>query len=802
MKKVRKKKRSALAVFFAALGTLILVGVVTFILFCVYFYNWVTTDVKSQDTLVLEDYHLNQTSIILAENKATGEWEELQRLYASEDREWVDFENIPNNLVFACVSIEDKRFFDHDGVDWFRTSHACASMFIGRSAFGGSTITQQLVKNLTGDDDVTVHRKLTEIYRSLKLEEDYEKSDILEMYFNTIYLGEGKYGVQSAARHYFGKEVSELTLAECASLIGITNNPSLYDPYVYPENNLKRERIILQQMFEQGYISERQMNDARNQEIVFTSTTKGQDSTTEYGIYSYFVDEVVREVISDLQDTYGLSYEEANHMLTSGGYQIYSTVDTEIQSALESYFSDEANLPATKSAQQLQSAMMVIDNRSGDFVGIIGGTGKKEGSLIWDRATQSTLEPGSVLKPITVYATALEKGLITPISTMDDVPSRFTDTACWPPNTDGVYRGLVDMKTAVAQSLNTISVSLVDELTARECYQFARDNLHISTFVQNRDNLTDLTSWGMGMGSLVYGCRLEEITEAYAAFANDGVYRTGRTYTKITDEDGNVVLYNEQKENRAMSSKNAYYMTEMLEETVASGTGKGAALKNMAVAGKTGTTDDDFDSWFAGYTPCYSAVCWAGYDTPESIETMDGSDHIAVTIWHDVMQTIHNGLGYEDFDKPSNLVACSFCRDSGKLCTDACHADPRGDREITAYVCLEDAPAESCDCHVMVTLCGQSGLRATSYCRQKAYYSLTQIGLLSVTRKFLKEGIIVQDEQYNFVTNQPEGYYKAASPSATRYDQDCPIHTETVKPKTLDELIEEEVEKQSEENDE
>lgn len=798
MENERKKKTFARK-FFAVLGTAVLVCAVAFALFAVYFYNWVRTDVKSQDALVLEDYDLSKTSIILAQNKKTGEWEEVQRLYASEDREWVDYSDIPNELSFACVSIEDKRFFDHEGIDWLRTTKACASMFIGKSSFGGSTITQQLVKNLTGENDVTVHRKLTEMYRALRLEEDYEKSDILEMYFNTIYLGEGKYGVQSASRHYFGKDVSELSLAECASLIGITNNPSLYDPYVFPENNRKRERIILQAMCDQGYISEEEMIAAKNQELVFTSSSEGTGSEGEYGIYSYFVDEVVREVISDLEETYNLSYQEANRMLTSGGYRIYATVDTDIQELLEQQYADESNFPATKSAQQLQSAMMVIDNESGDIVGVIGGTGKKEGSLVWNRATQSKLEPGSVLKPVTVYAAALNEGLITPISTMDDVPSRFTDTACWPPNIDGIYRGLVNMKEAVAKSLNTISVSLVDTMTARTCFEYARDNLHISTFVENRDNLTDLTSWGMGMGSLAYGCTLKELTEAYAAFANDGVYRTGRTYTKITDEDGNVLLYNEQEENRALSAKNAYYLTEMMEETVLSGTGTAAALDHMPVAGKTGTTDDDCDSWFGGYTPYYTALCWVGYDTPESIERVDGEGSIAVHIWHDIMAEVHSGLSYEDFNKPDNLVECSFCCDSGKLCTDACHADPRGDREVTAYVCLEDVPTETCDCHKMVTLCGESGLRATSYCYEKAPYSLKNLGLLSVTRKFLKEGVTVQDEEYNFVTNQPEGYYKASSPSTTRYDQDCPIHTETVKPKTLDELIEEELEKLEEE---
>lgn len=784
------KKRGILGWILLIIGTFFLVGALAFGIFCFYFYNWAKSDLTRQTYLRLEDYSLDQTSVIYYQDSETGAWKELQKLYATENRIWTDYPDIPKDLVFACVAIEDKRFFEHEGVDWLRTVKACGSMFLGKASFGGSTLTQQLVKNLTKDDEVTVRRKITEIYRALQLEVDYEKEDIMEMYLNTIYLGEGCYGVESAALMYFGKDVWDLTLAECASLIGITNNPSAYDPYIYPENNRDRQLIILDQMLDQGYISQEEHDEAVAQEMIFLRASNSAYEN-QFGYYSYFVDQVVRDVTADLMEQTGYSYDVASDMLTSGGYKIYCTVDLDVQTALESAFEDTDSLPDTESSQQLQGSMVVIDNETGDCVAMVGGTGAKTGTLTLNRATQSTLQPGSVIKPLTVFAPALETGLITPYSVMDDTPTRFVDSGdTWPLNADRLYRGLVDMRTSLGQSLNTVAVKIVGELGAKTCYEFARDHFGIETLVERRGDFTDLTTWGMGLGSLTDGVQLYAVAEAYAAIYNHGVYREARTYTKVEDNSGKVILENEQDTHQSVSETSAYYLNYMMEATVTEGTGTDAALSSMPVAGKTGTTSDDFDRWFAGYTPYYTAVTWTGYDTPESIVTTDGSGSPATALWRKVMENIHADLERQEFWKPGNIVECTFCVDSGLVATDACRADPRGDRTVTGLLALEDVPQEECTTHVMVDICGASGQVATDYCRAQAASMIQTIGMIQVDRFYPLEGIEVLDQQFNYVESVPEGYYPADSASADAINQECYLHVERVQVTTLEQMIE------------
>ena len=797
-----RKKRGVFGWILLILFTIFLIGVLAFGIFCFYFYSWAKADLTKQTYLRLEDYNLDQTSVIYYEDKESGEWKELQKLYATENRIWTDYEKIPKDLVFACIAIEDKRFFEHDGVDWLRTVKACGNMFIGRGSFGGSTLTQQLVKNLTQEDEVTVRRKITEIYRALQLEVDYEKEDIMEMYLNTIYLGEGCYGVESASLMYFGKNVWELSLAECASLIGITNNPSAYDPYIYPENNRYRQETILEQMLEQGYITQEEHDEAVDQELVFESASNSAYEN-QYGYYSYFVDQVVRDVTRDLMEQTGYSYDVASDMLTSGGYKIYCTVDLDVQTELERSFENLDNMPDTESSQQLQGSMVIIDNETGDCVGIIGGTGPKTGTLTLNRATQSTLQPGSVIKPLTVFAPALESGLITPYSVMDDTPTRFVDGgATWPLNADRIYRGLVDMRTAMGLSLNTIAVKLVGEMDAKNCYEFARDRFGITTLVEQRDDFTDLTTWGMGLGSLTDGVQLYSIAEAYAAIYNHGVYREARTYTRVENNAGEVILSNEQDTHQAVSETTAYYLNDMMQVTVTEGTGTDAALTNQIVAGKTGTTSDDFDRWFAGYTPYYTAVTWTGYDTPESIVTTDGSGSPATALWQGVMEGIHTDLAPAEFWKPGNIVECTFCCDSGHLMSEACEADPRGGRAVTGYLALEDVPKTECGTHMLIEVCGQTGQVATDFCRQQAGSEIQKIGMIHVERYFPLEGIEVLDQEFNFVGEVPAGYYPAGAASEGNGNQDCYLHVERVEVTTLEEMIEEALEEARKEREE
>lgn len=785
-----RKKRSVIGTILLVLGTLILIGVIAFSIFCVYFYQWVQTDYTQQTYLRLEDFVLDETSVIYYQDRDTGEWKELQKLYAEQNRIWTDYEKIPKKLVFACVAIEDKRFFDHEGVDWLRTAKACGMMFIGRSSFGGSTVTQQLVKNLTHESDVTVRRKLTEIYRALQLEIDYEKADIMEMYLNTIYFGRGSYGVESAALKYFGKDVWDLTLAECASLIGITNNPSKYDPYAFPEQNRKRQLTVLDQMLRQGYISQEEHDEAVAQEMVFQSAATGVYQN-ENGYYSYAVDQVLLDVISLMMEKTGYSYEVCYDMITSGGYSIYSTIDIEAQAALEEVFENPDNLPETTSSQQLQGAAMVLNNKTGDVVAIVGGTGEKTGTLTWNRATQSLLQPGSIIKPLTVYSPALEYGVITPISVRDDTPLNFVDDGCWPRNSTGVYHGLVDMTTAVAESLNTVAVKLVKEVGKEQCLSFAEQRYNIDTFVMERGELSDLTLWGLGLGSLTDGVTLKNMAESYAAIANKGDYRTARTFLEVRNRYGEVILTNEQETNEAVSEKTAWYLTHMMQATVTmeSGTGTGAALGDMPVAGKTGTTENDVDRWFAGYTPYYTCVVWNGYDTPEPIVPTDGTDNIAVELWQKAMSRIHEDITPKEFHKPAYIVECTYCKDSGMIVGDACVADLRGDRTTTGYIALDDIPTETCTNHWMVSICGTSDHLANEYCFEQARWKIYQIGMLRIERFYPIAGILVQDQDYNYAGKAPGGFALPETTQPGAVSMECYYHVEDVEVKTWEDLV-------------
>ena len=479
--------RRVLCTIGKVVGTVLLTAFLAFLIFACLFAVYVKNDLSQQAEWAADSFSLDQTSVIYYEDPTTGKYEVLQTLYGGSNSTWVEYDDIPKNLIHACIAIEDKRFEKHQGVDWVTTLRACFKMFLGKSEAGGSTITQQLIKNLTGEKEVTVRRKLVEIYRALEFEKTHTKKDIMEWYLNIIPLGENCKGVQSASRVYFGKDVKDLSLAECASLIGITNNPSRYDPYISAENtskNKERQEVILDQMLKQGYINQEQYDEAVAEELVFTNNSR-ENADTSDDYYSWFEDQVIRDVVSDLCDKTGYEYDIVYKMVMTGGYQIYSTINPDVQAAVDKVYEDLKSLPATASSQQLQSGIVIVDNTTGDVVALAGGVGKKQGSLVWNCATQSLLSPGSTIKPVAVYAPAIELGLITPATVLDDTPYSFTDTATWPKNLDSTYRGLVSVKEAVAESLNTIPVKLVAQMTPEYSYSFAKDKMGLSTLVSS-----------------------------------------------------------------------------------------------------------------------------------------------------------------------------------------------------------------------------------------------------------------------------------------------------------------------------
>ena len=774
------------AVIGKVIGTAFLTAFLAFLIFACLFAVYVKNDLSQQAEWAADSFSLDQTSVIYYENPETGKYEVLQTLYGGSNSTWVEYDDIPKNLIHACIAIEDKRFEKHQGVDWVTTLRACFKMFLGKSEAGGSTITQQLIKNLTGEKEVTVRRKLVEIYRALEFEKTHTKKDIMEWYLNIIPLGENCKGVQSASRVYFGKDVKDLSLAECASLIGITNNPSRYDPYISEANtreNKERQEVILAQMLKQGYINQEQYDEAVAEELVFTNSSRdNSDASDDY--YSWFEDQVIRDVVSDLCDKTGYEYDIVYKMVMTGGYQIYSTVNPEVQAAVDAVYEDLQSLPATASSQQLQSGIVIVDNTTGDVVALAGGVGRKQGSLVWNCATQSLLSPGSIIKPVAVYAPAIELGLITPATVMDDTPYSFTDSATWPKNLDSTYRGLVSVEEAVAQSINTVPVKLVAQMTPEYSYSFAKDKMGLSTLVSSYqsntgEELSDVNLWALALGSLTRGVTVRSMTAAYASFVNEGVWREARTYTVVKDANGQIILDNTQDSHVAMKDMTAWYITDMLETTVQTGTGTAAQLENMTVAGKTGTTSRDFDRWFAGYTPYYTGVVWCGYNDPEEIVLTDSETNPAIVMWKKVMEQVHQNLKNKAFKQPANLVEVTVCRDSGLLPSDACALDPRGERTVRVTLSAHDVPTATCNVHKEIEICNASGHVANEYCAQVPGNSTHKAALLDVSRAFPKNGVVVLDQAYAILSDTlPAGYYAAVSPDVDAINVECYIHSE------------------------
>ena len=712
----------------------------------------------------LNGVRLNQSSFILARNPETGAFEEVRQLLAVENRIWVNFEEIPSDMINAAVAIEDKRFWEHDGVDWMRTLAASANMFIGGSRYGGSTLTQQLIKNLTGEKDVTVRRKLMEIFKALDFEEHYTKKEIITWYLNTIYLGEGAYGVKSAAHVYFGKELDELTTKECACIIGITNNPSRYDPYIYPENNEYRTLTILQQMFEQGYIQTRDEYDRISDQVLefksssgdqkyacaecgFEDEIDGFEADGDYytcpqcghqnqfdvekkSYYSYFEDTIIRDVSRDLASLKGITYEAANQMVTTGGFRIYSTMNPEIQAKVDEVYQDVENIPKTYSSQQLQSATVVIDNESGDIVAMAGGVGEKEGNLTWNRATMSHLSPGSSIKPLAVYGPALALGVITPGSAYEDSPFMKLNGSDWPLNDNRKYSGWMLVNNGVAQSLNTISVKVLADVTPEKAFHFAREKFGLSSLIEHEErngkSFTDMDYAPLGMGQLTHGVTVREMATAYASFPNGGVYRKARTYTRVEDAEGNLILDNTQESHEAMNAHAAWYMVYMLRYACQYGTGTAAQFGSVPIAGKTGTSSNNRDRWFSGFTPRYTASVWCGYDNPEEVRLV-GSTNPSVILWRSFMSKLMEGMSSEeigDFVRPDDesFVSVQVCSQTGMLAGPKCTAK-------TISLFASDVPEKTCDAHLEFELqmCYPEGRSGKSYCANEDCISYHKI---------------------------------------------------------------------------
>ncbi len=759
----------------------------------------------------LDDYELDKTSYIWGVN-SDGDIEMIQQIYSTTDRQWVSYGELPEDLLHATVALEDKRFYEHQGVDWITTVKAGLNLFMGGGwQFGGSTITQQLIKNLflTEDeraDDVTIQRKLLEIFRALEFEKRYDKDVVLEYYLNVIYFGRGCYGVKSAAATYFGKELQDLTPAEYASLISITNNPYRYDPYrtektAYykpgPEENRVRQEYCLQEMHNQGWLTDAEYEEALNQVLVFKDGIATTDKWVECSdeacvyhgpvrdltvvdekyycplcgmeinvkesaskaVYSYFVDTVLLDVAAYLAQQDGLQWDtlsksvRENYMLLiqRRGYHIYSTINLEVQEKLDAIYQDLSKIPETKSGQQLQSAMVIIDNDTGDIAAIAGGVGEKTDFLGLNRATQSKLQVGSSMKPLGVYAPAFELGVINPATVIHDMPLYYQeDGTPYPRNDTRQYDYSRTVLQGVVSSLNGISIGVLDTIGLQYSFNFAKNRFKLSTLTDRYETssgkiLTDVGYSSMGMGALTVGVTVRDMAEAYATFANNGVWRSSRTFTKVYDSDGNLVIDNEQVSEQILSEKTVTYMNYCLDLAVQGGTGRVADFAGMNISGKTGTTSNNKDRYFCGYTGYYTGAVWSGYDQPEKITVTkpSGLKNPSAYLWKQVMQPIHKGLESKDLFTYDNMVEVTVCLDSGKLATPSCSQDIRDtSRVYTVFVYPEDMPKEFCDCHVTLDYCTEGGGVANDYC-----HKFENVGALLLTSKSLVKRTQAQVEE-------------------------------------------------------
>ena len=833
---------AAMKIAMGAVATVLLIVLVCGFVFVGILGEYLENDILPDAEMVKENYEMDETSFIHYVD-SEGNIQELQQIYASSDRDWATFDEIPRDLINAAIAIEDKRFYEHQGVDWITTVKACAGMFFGSGDAGGSTITQQLVKNMTGDNSVTVRRKVVEIFKAQDFERRYTKDTIMEWYLNLIYFGDRKNGVKSAAAHYFGKELCNLTTAECAALISITNNPSIFSPYTETfeykgemlsgvERNHIRKENTLWMMRNEGYLTEDAYQAALAQELDFKSgitaenrmayceneacgykgivgSLKVEDDkyfcpecdeqihVTDHAsdtVYSWYVDSVIEDVAAALAEKDGRVWAEMGkqeqglyrQVIQRSGYHIYTTIDMDVQKQVDAIYTDLTQIPETQGGQQLQSGIIVIDNRTGDIVAMAGGVGEKKVFDAFNMAVDAHRQVGSSIKPLTVYAPAFETGQFSPATVIKDMPLRYTPVAGsqdkytpYPRNAERYYTYSRTVLSAIADSVNAVAVNVVDKIGTRYSYNFATKRFRLGGLIENGPNgTTDIDYSPLALGGLTNGSTVRDMASAYASFANQGVYREGRTFTKVYDSKGTLILDNPQESFEILKQKTVDYINYCLDAAVDHGTGTAADLKSLGIdtCGKTGTTNSKNDRYFCGYTGYYTAAVWCGYEIPAEIN-LSGTDqrHPGARLWKKVMEPLHVGKENIPLFNAEDMVEVTVCLDSGKLACDACFMDIRDIRRTeTVLVYPEDAPTEYCDKHIVLDYCTECESVANEYCKKFAEVGMVKLeerSLLKMTQEEIDE--LAMAKKVNLKAEYVKDFYIY---QVDEFDEPVPFH--------------------------
>ncbi len=664
-------------VIFSLLAVVVLTGIITVGYVLSYMISYTYGDVA----IDLNEYQANQsqTSIIYAYDENSQIFE-LQRLHGDQNRIYVGLDEIPDHLQKAFIALEDARFPKHQGVDWIRF----VAVFIkDKLSTGGSSITQQLVKNITGEREPNFVRKFHEICNALNLEKNFDKDEILEAYLNTLYLGSGCYGVKTACEKYFGKDVSEINIAEAACIASITKAPYTYNPLVNPENNRDRQvNDCLDAMLEEGYITQAEFDEAVAYKMIFTNSpeyvdtdkTEEEKSEEKNEVWSYYVDYVVDKLIDDFMREYDMSERQATQKIYYGGLQIYAALDVNAQSVVDEVYSQRKTFPNESGKDvQAQSAITVMDY-SGRIVAICGGAGEKTRNRGLNRAADSPRQPGSSIKPLSTYAPAIEEKLMTWSTLVQDKAFAYNGSL-WPKNYTGDKGtgNYVTVQNALARSLNTVPGRIVYyNLGLKKSYRYLTDVFNISTTVEKYD----VAPAPLATGAMRYGITTLEMAAAYAAFGNGGKYYEPYCYYKVTNSDGSVVYFDnaDLTGKQIIGEDTADIMCELLQTvtTDSVGTGRPYKIGSFSTMAKTGTTSDDFDRWFVGGTPYYVAAVWYGYDLNKTVSNVSGNP--SGKLFKKVMDELHKDLPEREFPKSSIVTEKKYCRVTGLIAGEKCYS--------------------------------------------------------------------------------------------------------------------------------